>query len=248
MRDEIREHIRKAQEAELDGDAFRAVRHLEQAAGLHLEVQDWRRAAALYRHCLRLMPDRQDLREALERAESVSGADTPAVMAPSPELEAALAAAEAVEAEAIEVEPPRVRRELPPRGPTPADPSIDCWCSFCCRPKTEAGAMVSGPAGAFICSECVVAAAAMQGVELGQASFGQVEIAAEPDPELFPSEPPDLAFVEDAVALSRALGWSLAEVRGLSPEERAHARRLAAPARKSAKKSVGLGRKKRPVG
>ncbi|SES74854.1 ClpX C4-type zinc finger protein [Stigmatella erecta] len=40
------------------------------------------------------------------------------------------------------------------RGPTRADPSMDAWCSFCCRPRGEVGELVAGPAGAFICSGC----------------------------------------------------------------------------------------------
>ncbi|HZH02797.1 MAG TPA: ClpX C4-type zinc finger protein [Myxococcaceae bacterium] len=42
----------------------------------------------------------------------------------------------------------------PSRGPAPADPSIDAWCSFCCRPRAEVGALASGPAGAFVCAAC----------------------------------------------------------------------------------------------
>ena len=41
------------------------------------------------------------------------------------------------------------------RGPTRADPSLDAWCSFCCRPRSEVGPLVAGPAGAFICSACI---------------------------------------------------------------------------------------------
>jgi hypothetical protein len=53
---------------------------------------------------------------------------------------------------------PRRRRVIEERGPALADPSLDAWCSFCCRPKTEAGALVSGPTGSFICASCVGAA------------------------------------------------------------------------------------------
>ncbi len=52
----------------------------------------------------------------------------------------------------------RSRSEFVPavdRGPQPADPSVDAWCSFCCKPTTEVGALVAGPAGAFICGGCV---------------------------------------------------------------------------------------------
>jgi len=41
------------------------------------------------------------------------------------------------------------------RGPTRADPTLDAWCSFCCRPRHEVGEMVAGPTGSFICAACV---------------------------------------------------------------------------------------------
>ncbi|MEW6434183.1 MAG: ClpX C4-type zinc finger protein [Myxococcota bacterium] len=47
------------------------------------------------------------------------------------------------------------------RGPSRADPAIDAWCSFCCRPKLEVGALIAGPAGAFICASCVRASTAL---------------------------------------------------------------------------------------
>jgi hypothetical protein len=52
---------------------------------------------------------------------------------------------------------PRRRREqrLIDRGPTRADVALDAWCSFCCRPRTEAGDLVAGPTGAFICKACL---------------------------------------------------------------------------------------------
>ncbi|CAM4335811.1 MULTISPECIES: ClpX C4-type zinc finger protein [Myxococcus] len=52
---------------------------------------------------------------------------------------------------------PRRRREarLVERGPTRADAALDAWCSFCCRPRTDTGGLVAGPAGAFICKNCL---------------------------------------------------------------------------------------------
>jgi tetratricopeptide (TPR) repeat protein len=41
------------------------------------------------------------------------------------------------------------------RGPIRADPSMDAWCSFCCRPGGEVGELVAGPTGSFICAGCV---------------------------------------------------------------------------------------------
>ncbi|AEI67725.1 ClpX C4-type zinc finger protein [Corallococcus macrosporus] len=60
-------------------------------------------------------------------------------------------------ADALGAAPPRRRREarLIERGPTRADAALDAWCSFCCRPRTDTGDLVAGPAGAFICKSCL---------------------------------------------------------------------------------------------
>lgn len=50
------------------------------------------------------------------------------------------------------------------RGPQPADPAIDAWCSFCCKPKSEVGALIAGPAGAFICAACLSTSARLLAV------------------------------------------------------------------------------------
>jgi len=52
----------------------------------------------------------------------------------------------------------RPKRVIEERGPGLADPALDAWCSFCCRPKAEAGALVGGPTGSFICASCLGAA------------------------------------------------------------------------------------------
>lgn len=49
------------------------------------------------------------------------------------------------------------------RVPQLADPSIDAWCSFCCRPKAEIGPLVAGPTGAFVCESCLGASAELLG-------------------------------------------------------------------------------------
>ncbi|MFL5358708.1 ClpX C4-type zinc finger protein [Archangium sp.] len=56
------------------------------------------------------------------------------------------------------------------RGPTRADPSLDAWCSFCCRPRSEVGPLVAGPAGAFICSACIGESGALLGGVVPMAS------------------------------------------------------------------------------
>lgn len=49
------------------------------------------------------------------------------------------------------------------RGPQLADPALEAWCSFCCKPKQEVGELVAGPAGAFICRSCVAVSAVLHG-------------------------------------------------------------------------------------
>lgn len=69
-----------------------------------------------------------------------------------------------------EEEPPRNEsrsedRALIERGPTRADPAIDAWCSFCCRPRAEVGELVAGPTGSFICATCVGESNGLLGLE-----------------------------------------------------------------------------------
>ncbi|NNC05124.1 hypothetical protein HJC10_19995 [Corallococcus exiguus] len=62
------------------------------------------------------------------------------------------------DASPVHAEPVRSRRRekrIIERGPTRADPALDAWCSFCCRPRGEVGDLVAGPAGAFICKGCL---------------------------------------------------------------------------------------------
>ncbi len=60
---------------------------------------------------------------------------------------------------------PEPRPIFEQRGPALADPTLDAWCSFCCRPRSEVGALIAGPAGAFICAGCVATSAGLVGVE-----------------------------------------------------------------------------------
>lgn len=90
--------------------------------------------------------------------------------------------------EARPVEAPRKEEPRPPReageaafierGPTRADPSLDAWCSFCCRPRSEVGPLVAGPAGAFICSACIGESGALLGGVASVASAARRASAA----------------------------------------------------------------------
>jgi hypothetical protein len=39
-------------------------------------------------------------------------------------------------------------------GPVAAAPELNAWCSFCCRPRAEAGPLVTGPTDAYLCRDC----------------------------------------------------------------------------------------------
>lgn len=100
------------------------------------------------------------------------------------------------------------------RGPTRADPSNDAWCSFCCRPRKDAGELVAGPAGAFICRACV-----------GEADGLLGDVKPMPRPVLVrpvreePPRPMGLIGQEEARALlERALEGGVRRVLLLGPE------------------------------
>jgi hypothetical protein len=90
-----------------------------------------------------------------------------------PETQAAAPESPREAPEARKEEPPQAEQNPSPvpkeegafieRGPTRADPSLDAWCSFCCRPRSEVGPLVAGPAGAFICSACIGESSALLG-------------------------------------------------------------------------------------
>jgi hypothetical protein len=64
-------------------------------------------------------------------------------------------AAHSSQGEAGDEAPRSEEPSLIDRGPTRADPAIDAWCSFCCRPSVEVGELVAAPTGSFICATCV---------------------------------------------------------------------------------------------
>lgn len=52
-------------------------------------------------------------------------------------------------------EGPLSPKPMPDRGPVLADPAVEAWCSFCCKPAKEVGALIAAPTGTFICRACV---------------------------------------------------------------------------------------------
>ena len=133
MSSPIRELLADAQAAEVKGDRPEAARLLRKAAALYRDANNHTRALKMLRHARRLegVDEDQPGDELLEAPGSRPDPE------PSP--------------------PPRrkPRRELEDRVAALAPPTLDAWCSFCCRPKTEVGTLVAGPAGAYICQNCV---------------------------------------------------------------------------------------------
>ena len=162
-----RELLQSAQSAEREGDLARAGALLEQAARAYEAAGHDARAAQMRRHVERL------------GAAARSGAE---------EVEARPARRNGDRGPA---DVPGSGRTLVERTPTLADPALEAWCSFCCRPSREAGPLVAGPAHAFICRSCV---------ELGGALLASAPRIVEPPAEV-PSkpegpraEPPDVRF------------------------------------------------------
>lgn len=132
-----RELLQSAQAAEREGDLARAGSLLEQAARIYDSTGHLARAARMRRHVERLGP--------AARAGAHGVEDRPVGRA---EVNGR---PEALRLEAL----PAEGRALVERTPSLADPALEAWCSFCCRPSREVGALVAGPAQAYVCRGCV---------------------------------------------------------------------------------------------
>lgn len=135
---EIRALLSAAQRAEVAGDTAEAVRLLQQAAVVLRDSGSHARALQMLRHVRRL-----------------EGA--PVGAGPGEPSDDDLGFGDSLLPRAVDSEqgPGAVGRFIEARGPRLADPAVEAWCSFCCRPATEVGALVAGPAGAFVCQACV---------------------------------------------------------------------------------------------
>jgi hypothetical protein len=126
-----RELIRLAQADEVAGNDAAAAERLRRAATLYREQGKDARAEQLERHASRLTSNEKTvLRSALTPPAGPNDVRSRTTL---PEQEAAAS---------------------PQRGPTRADPATDAWCSFCCRPDDEVGALIASPTGAFLCRGC----------------------------------------------------------------------------------------------
>ena len=131
---DARQLLADAQAAEVKGDKVEAIRLLRRAAELYRDKQLGSKALKVLRHIRRLEGIDEDAR--------------PVDQMPF---------------ETQDFEGPRPPREMPERGPVLADPKLEAWCSFCCRPHTEVGRLVAAPTGTFICAACIKAATEMIG-------------------------------------------------------------------------------------
>ncbi len=138
---DIRRLLSDAQDAERRGKKDEAVRLLRVAAAWYRDRQMLRRAAQMLRQARRV----EGVEE--EEPEAVFGFDAPEDVAPSIPL------GENGDGPVL----------VEQRVPQLADPALDAWCSFCCRPKVEIGPLVAGPAGAYICEGCTATSAALLG-------------------------------------------------------------------------------------
>jgi len=153
MPEDIREYIRAAQAAEIRGDKSQAIQLLKQAAKLYESAGNRGRSLQMLRHATRLESDGAEVGESLRdppRASPGALSIVPQSTGPHPDAPNRKAA---------------LAKQLADRGPTLADPAADAWCSFCCRPRAEVGALVAGPAGAFVCAGCLRHATRLLGRE-----------------------------------------------------------------------------------
>ena len=169
-----RELLQSAQAAEREGDLARAGALLEQAARIYESTGHAARAAQMRRHVERLGPEARAAARGVEEPPEPRRNGHPEV----PEPEAL----------------PGLDRPLFERTPTLADPTLEAWCSFCCRPSREVGALVAGPSQAYVCRSCVGLAGSLldaasdaRGTERSPAS-GDVEIALPPTARLRASD------------------------------------------------------------
>lgn len=143
MASDVREYLRAAQAAEIQGDNARAAELLRTAATAYQQAGNSPRAEQMLRHAQRL-----DARPSSPGGRPDS--------------------------------PPQASRAVDPRfaerGPTLADPALAAWCSFCCRPGREVGALVAGAAGAYICAGCLAHARRL----IPQASSSAASLAVGP--------------------------------------------------------------------
>jgi hypothetical protein len=160
-----RELLQSAQAAEREGDLARAGALLEQAARIYESTGQKARAAQMRRHVDRLGASaRAGARGVEEPRTNLNGHSETAGAEPLPGLD----------------------QPLVERTPTLADPALEAWCSFCCRPSREVGPLVGGPAQAYVCRSCVELAASL--LSGGPAEAPPARTGSQQVPDAAPTE------------------------------------------------------------
>ena len=127
---DVRQLIIEAQAAEVKGNKPEAIALLRRAAEAYRDKGLGTKALKMLRQIRRLEGIDEDALEELPRLPF----ETEAFEGPTP------------------------ARVMPERAPVLADPAMEAWCSFCCRPALEVGRLVAAPTGTFICGACVTLA------------------------------------------------------------------------------------------
>ena len=158
---EIRRLLSDAQDAERRGKKEEASRLLRIAAAWYRDRQMLKRAGQMLRHARRVEGIEEE-----EPGDAVFGFGEDFEGGPAPEV----------------AEGPALVEQ---RVPQLADPALDAWCSFCCRPKSEVGPLVAGPAGAYVCKGCLQTSASLLslsplGERVGERGDGPWEVKALP--------------------------------------------------------------------
>jgi len=210
MPDEVREYIRAAQQAELRGDKPQAVELLKKAAMLVRSGGNYQRALQLLRHAQRLDGNQPELLDEIRRLEWLPDKPFLRAVDAEHETEEALAPLRALEESD--------RRMMVDRGPTLSDPELAAWCSFCCRPRTDVGDLVAGPAGAFICATCLRESARLLNLDSAPVpllvAVPALPAQKPPAEPARPAEAADLVGQREAVELVQrgldlGMGWIL---------------------------------------
>jgi hypothetical protein len=147
-----RELLQSAQAAEREGDLERAAALLEQAARLYEETGHPARAAQMRRHVERLGLPTSPLERPRDPDISSGGDERRSESSPLDSKVSDISSGDISSGGG---------RTLVERAPALAEPGLDAWCSFCCRPSREVGRLVAGPTQAFICSACTELAASL---------------------------------------------------------------------------------------
>ncbi len=167
MASEIRAILGAAQAAEVKGHSAEAARLLREAAAFYRDRQLITRAMQMLRHARRLEghPDPGPPLDGFSPRELTGDDDFDGPTGEydwSEKADQAEADRDAVFGFGDELQPGGVlKMQSFDRTIALADPALDAWCSFCCRPTVEVGALTAGPTGSYICRGCTERARAL---------------------------------------------------------------------------------------